>query len=278
MIRFLCEKTLDDGLEVYQIHAGIKSEHILEKMQLYIVQAEEYKNQKKQLWIFFDEFNTTYSIGLLKEIICDRTLLGKPLPDNMVFLGACNPRRNKPNKILLNEDAHIGLRKAHYAKLKSQYTGNDRRLLYTVVPTPETMLEYIWDYGYLNESSEKSYIRTMINSCRDLSSDPDLCNLTINLLINSQNHFRELEDASSVSLRDIARFCRLYNWFMDSAIYRAKENGSGPLSSFLCHRASLIALLLCYYFRLRSDELKHEYIRKMHSILITYDQQLIPVS
>jgi hypothetical protein len=275
LVRFLCEKILDDGLEVYQIHAGITSEHILEKMQLYIVQADEYNKQNKQLWIFIDEFNTTYSIGLLKEIICDRTLLGKPLPDNMVFLGACNPRRNKTSKILLNEDVHIGLRKTRYAMLKSQSMGTEQRLLYTVVPIPETMLEYIWDYGYLNESSEISYIRTMVNSCRDLSSNTRLYDLTIDLLINSQNHFRELEDTSSVSLRDITRFCRLYNWFMDSAAHRTKENASQTPAISFCHRASLSALLLCYYFRLRSDELKNAYIRKMHSIMIKYDDSLI---
>ncbi|CAF0853494.1 unnamed protein product [Didymodactylos carnosus] len=45
----------------------------------------------KRLWIFFDEFNTTKNVGLIKEIVCERTLLGERLPENMVFLGACNP-------------------------------------------------------------------------------------------------------------------------------------------------------------------------------------------
>ena len=266
MIRFLCEKLLDDQLEVYQIHGGITSEDILERMQQYIVQAEDYKsnNENKQLWIFFDEFNTTYSIALFKEIICDRTLFGESLPDNMIFLGACHPRRRKTSEILLNEDAQIGLRKTRYAMLKSTYMSTDRKLLYTVVPIPEMMLEYIWDYGYLNQSNELSYIRTMVNTCQHLSSNRKLYDLIIELLINSQNHFRRLEDASSVSLRDIARFCRLYNWLINSIISRTIDNRS-QTSKTLCRRAALNALLLCYYFRLYSDYLKDQYI---HNSLI----------
>jgi hypothetical protein len=209
LIQFLCRKILDDDLEVFRVHAGVNSEKIIETMQHYIEQARECEVQKKRLWIFFDEFNTTSNIGLLKEIMCEKTLLGEPLPHNMVFLGACNPRRNKTNKILINDDAHIGLRKNRYEMQKLLWAGTDRRLLHTVVPIPETMLEYIWDYGYLNESTERAYIKTMLNTCHNLSSDPPLFNLTVDLLVNSQNHFRDLEDVSSVSLRDIARFCRL---------------------------------------------------------------------
>ena len=36
----------------------------------------------------FDEINTCNSMGLIKEIMCQRTMHGKPLPDKLVFLGA----------------------------------------------------------------------------------------------------------------------------------------------------------------------------------------------
>jgi hypothetical protein len=236
-------------------------------MQRYLVRAQECQTKEKRLWIFFDEFNTTSNIGLLKEIMCERTLLGERLPSNMVFLGACNPRRNKTNKILRNDDAQIGLRKSRYEMQTLIWAGTDRRLLYTVVPIPETMIEYIWDYGYLNESTETAYIRTMLNSCRDLSSDQKLFDLTVVLLVNSQKHFRELEDASSVSLRDIARFCRLYNWFLGSLINRSRKNGAKETPDLFPRRASLTALMLCYYFRLRCVKLQQEYIDKMQSIM-----------
>ncbi|CAF5139095.1 unnamed protein product, partial [Rotaria sp. Silwood1] len=145
----------------------------------------------------------------------EKTLLGKSLPSNMIFLGACNPRRKKTLKIMINEDDDIGIRKTRYDIQKLLGTGLDRCLLHTVVPIPETMLEYIWDYGYLNESTETAYIKTMLNTCHNLSSNQRLFNLTVTLLVHSHIHFQDLEDASSVSLRDIARFCRLYNWYLD---------------------------------------------------------------
>jgi hypothetical protein len=44
-------------------------------MNEYIVEA--YNNPQKEIWIFFDEFNTTDSIGVICEILCERTLLGQ---------------------------------------------------------------------------------------------------------------------------------------------------------------------------------------------------------
>ncbi len=35
---------------------------------------------KKNLWVFFDEFNTTENIGLICEMLTERTLLGKEVP------------------------------------------------------------------------------------------------------------------------------------------------------------------------------------------------------
>ncbi|CAF1340047.1 unnamed protein product [Adineta steineri] len=267
LIQFLCQKILDDDLEVFRMHAGVSLDQIVTTVQAYIIQAQQCQTKNKRLWIFFDEFNTTCNIGLLKEIICERTLLGEPLPANMVFLGACNPRRKKTGSLVLNDDAHIGLRKNRYKMQKLLWAGSDRLLLYTVVPIPETMLEYIWDYGYLDESTERAYIQTMLKTCCNLSSDPILFKLTVELLTRSQNHFRDLEDASSVSLRDIARFCRLYNWFLDSLNQRAGENRSKTNSSIFLRRASYIALMLCYYFRLRSVKLQQMYTEKMQSIM-----------
>lgn len=44
------------------------------------------------------------------------------------------------------------------------------RLLYTVVPLPETMLEYVRDYGFLDRDTEQKYIETMLNTCGPLSA------------------------------------------------------------------------------------------------------------
>ncbi|CAF4666292.1 unnamed protein product, partial [Rotaria socialis] len=197
LIKFLCQKVLDQELEIFRIHAGVTADIIIKKMNAYIKTVQAYTGEEKRLWIFFDEFNTTTNIGLLKEIMCERTLLGEPLPNKMVFLGACNPRRQKTAQLIQNDNAHVGLRKNRYEMQKLLWAGTDQRLLYTVVPMPETMLEYIWDYGYLNETTELDYIKTMLLRCKYLSNFKVIYNLMIRLLLQSQNHFRQIEDASS---------------------------------------------------------------------------------
>ena len=43
--------------------------------------------------LFFDEANTTDALGLIKEIMCDRRLNGKPIEEDIKFAAACNPYR-----------------------------------------------------------------------------------------------------------------------------------------------------------------------------------------
>lgn len=43
--------------------------------------------------LFFDEANTTEAIGLIKEVMCDRRVQGRPIPSTVKFIAACNPYR-----------------------------------------------------------------------------------------------------------------------------------------------------------------------------------------
>ena len=43
--------------------------------------------------VFFDEANTTDAIGLIKEIMCDRRINGRPISEELKFIAACNPYR-----------------------------------------------------------------------------------------------------------------------------------------------------------------------------------------
>ena len=51
------------------------------------------RNKNLYTILFFDEANTTENIGLIKEIMCDRRLKGKPISDSVKFIAACNPYR-----------------------------------------------------------------------------------------------------------------------------------------------------------------------------------------
>ena len=250
LIQFLCQKILNDELAVFRIHAGITSEKIIETMNAFIVKANECAiiDPRKRLWVFLDEFNTTPSIGLFKEITCERTLLGEPLPENLVILGACNPQRRKNPKVAFDDD--IGIKKDRYEAQRLAHVVGNVSLLYTVVPIPETMLEYVWDYGSLDRETETKYVRAMLNSCEQLAGDPIWLNKTTELIGISQQFFRDHEDVSSVSLRDVARFCRLYNWFFKSIRIREGEEQLAINPNNVLNRATLVALSLCYFFRL----------------------------
>ena len=51
--------------------------------------------------VFFDEANTTDAIGLIKEIMCDRRINGRPISDDLKFIAACNPYKKYVWKINL---------------------------------------------------------------------------------------------------------------------------------------------------------------------------------
>ncbi|CAF4833776.1 unnamed protein product, partial [Rotaria sp. Silwood1] len=264
LIQFLCQKILDDEMVVFHIHAGITNDKINETMHELLRKAQKCseENQNKRLWVFLDEFNTTPNIGLLKEIVCEKSFLGKTLPKNMVLLGACNPQRRKKNQ--KETDDAIGIKKHHYEILRQRNSLNSSSL-YSVVTIPETMLEYIWDYGYLNEITEKSYVQAIVNACENLTTDQTWLNCILTLIIESHKFYREYEDVSSVSLRDVVRFCRFYNWFYKFPI--SNEDNQVLITFFInkIEHASLIALFLCYYFRLNSPIKRQEYLNKMEN-------------
>lgn len=73
-----------------------KAEEIAKKNAKLIQENEElapYKHMDTVL--FFDEANTTEAIGIIKEITCDKSLLGRPieLHEKLKMVAACNPYR-----------------------------------------------------------------------------------------------------------------------------------------------------------------------------------------
>ena len=55
--------------------------------------AKKYPNMFTVL--FFDEANTTEAIGVIKEIMCDKSLCGNPIQihKKLKIIAACNPYR-----------------------------------------------------------------------------------------------------------------------------------------------------------------------------------------
>ncbi len=58
-----------------------------------VAQINKEADPKLSTVVFFDEANTTDSIGLIKEVMCDRRINGQPVSRNLKFIAACNPYR-----------------------------------------------------------------------------------------------------------------------------------------------------------------------------------------
>ena len=109
------------------------------------------EDEKKEIWVFFDEIKTSEIIGLISEIMCNRTMKGKKLNDNLQFIAACNPYRIKKN---LSSMYSYGL------KIKN---GN-KNLDYNVHPLPISLLNFTFDFGSIKNEDEIKYIKEMISN------------------------------------------------------------------------------------------------------------------
>jgi hypothetical protein len=83
-------------------------------------------------------------------MICDGTMAGAPLPAALRILAACNPYRLKP--AAMNRGGGLA---------RAQAIGRSD-LVYVVKPLPETLLDYVWDYGVAARG------RVVTSQCRRL--------------------------------------------------------------------------------------------------------------
>ena len=81
---------------LFKVHGGTTYEDI----KLKVHQAEEMAltNQEKNIdtILFFDEANTTEALTMIKEVMVDRRINGRPIGqglERLQFIAACNPYR-----------------------------------------------------------------------------------------------------------------------------------------------------------------------------------------
>ena len=257
-----------------EIHAGIKDKDIIdfiEKTELEVQNdiKEGILKKGETTWIFFDEINTCNSLGLITEIMCNHTYLGKKINDNFVFLGACNPYR-----VLTKTMRESGL---VYYNLKEKNKLNN--LVYTVNPLPYSLLNFIFDFGSLQEEDEKKYI---INTVKSILSKMQRENIIQNVNKNelssltkeifesiciSHDFIRKKYDKSSVSLREIRRFGIFFEYFIKYfSSVNSWKNKSGMISIM---KSSLnMTIYLCYYLRINDKEYRNELAQELSKIFI----------
>ena len=233
LVRYFVRIVLKARLLLYSLHAGISNSD------LDVIMAEirqEAGRTQGLLWVFLDEFNTTLCMGRIADMLCERRDGETDMPRNVRFVVACNPLR-RPGEAY---SSTTGL--SREASAQSKFT-------YMVKPLPENIMEYVWDFGSLSEEDSRAYI------CAMLQSEASLVPFT-ELVFEAHQYFKQSKDWVSASLRDVARFTKLYRWFRQTLPMRISNpplrTRPLPLPLPLDQAAGILAFCTCYYQRFHS--------------------------
>ena len=159
LISYLC-LWLGVRLISLDIHGGTTEADIIAVFQ---VATEYLSTGQTEVYVFLDEVNTCASMGIIAEAICHRSLNGIRLPEGVKILAALNPYRMKPDigdgavglefvQQNLDEPSVLASKPSTSAtslqkKRKKIAVDPMKRLVYRVHPIPQTMQDYIFDFG-----------------------------------------------------------------------------------------------------------------------------------
>ncbi|XP_041429619.1 E3 ubiquitin-protein ligase RNF213 isoform X3 [Xenopus laevis] len=274
LIKFICklwkgnlnaENTTSDAenMKLVKVHGGTSAESINKNVLETQAIALTNKQNKCDTVLFFDEANTTQAISSIKEVLCDHTVDGLPLIENsgLQVIAACNPyRRHTEEMIRRLESAGLGYR------VKADETNERlgsiplRQLVYRVHPLPPSIMPLVWDFGQLNNETEKKYIQQIVQHlANEIEMHQSDTQILTNVLSASQSYMRNRNDECSfVSLRDVERCVEVFRWFYrNSDLLQAnienKKAWSLVLAIGVCYHASLekkdaYRKAICQYF------------------------------
>uniref|UniRef100_A0A803YCM8 RING-type E3 ubiquitin transferase n=1 Tax=Meleagris gallopavo TaxID=9103 RepID=A0A803YCM8_MELGA len=246
LVNFLCKLRRSivevENMKLVKVHGGTTAEMIYAR----IKEAEVLAIANKKLHgldtvLFFDEANTTEAVSSIKEVLCDHTVEGKPLVScsGLQIIAACNPyRKHTPTMIQRLELAGLGYRvKADETKEKLGSIPL-RQLVYRVHALPPSMIPLVWDFGQLNNLTEKMYIQQIVQRVTEhIQVDQADMKVIAEVLIVSQEYMRQRDDECSfVSLRDVERCMEVFKWFYKHSgllleqLEKYSEKKGGPKS------------------------------------------------
>ncbi|XP_062875116.1 E3 ubiquitin-protein ligase rnf213-alpha [Trichomycterus rosablanca] len=223
LIRFLCELrrsgVATENMKLVKVHGGTTSEMIYTKVK----EAENiaYINKNDYSFdsvLFFDEANTTEAVSSIKEVLCDKTVEGESITPNtgLKVIAACNPYRKHTDEMIKRlESAGLGYRVR--AEETDEKLGSIplRQLVYRVQALPPSMIPLVWDFGQLNDHTEKMYIQQIVQRVvENHLLDEEYIKMITDVLSASQKYMRTRKDECSfVSLRDVERCMQVFAWF-----------------------------------------------------------------
>ncbi|XP_075296696.1 E3 ubiquitin-protein ligase RNF213 isoform X2 [Opisthocomus hoazin] len=223
LIKFLCKLRRScvevENMKLVKVHGGTTAEMIYTRIKEAEALAKTNKEQHGlDTVLFFDEANTTEAISSIKEVLCDHTVQGKPLVScsGLQIIAACNPYRKHTLKMIQRlELAGLGYRvKADETKDKLGSIPL-RQLVYRVHALPPSMIPLVWDFGQLNNLTEKLYIQQIVQRATEhVPMRQSEAEVITEVLFASQKYMRQRDDECGfVSLRDVERCMEVFKWF-----------------------------------------------------------------
>jgi hypothetical protein len=195
---------------------------------------------------------------------------GVAVPRNIAFLAACNPYRLKKDATM-TAGLDIQQKKAPDKMSK---------LVYRVYPLPETMLDYLWDFGSLSPQDEELYIKSVFSKVQSIDFPIEFVDILSGSVVVAHEYIRQHEDVSAVSMRDVRRCEKLVSWFL-------KNIANPDLSSFWSkfsrvEASSAITVILsiahCYRSRLPHTSLRENFDKLICDVFSKHHLQLDIIS
>ncbi|XP_010872579.2 E3 ubiquitin-protein ligase rnf213-alpha isoform X2 [Esox lucius] len=287
LVKFLCELrrsgVATENMKLVKVHGGTSSDMIYTKVR----EAEAMAFTNKQDYgfdsvLFFDEANTTEAISCIKEVLCDKTVEGEAFEPHcgLQIIAACNPYRKHTDEMIQRlESAGLGYRVR--AEETDEKLGSIplRQLVYRVQALPPSMIPLVWDFGQLNDLTEKIYIQQIVQRVMETNMmNEEYTRLITDVLSGSQNYMRTRKDECSfVSLRDVERCMQAFVWFYKNHSmllselnqYQRKQNGESSERNQMEFEARdpvlwslVMALGVCYHACLENKEMYRKKICK----------------
>ena len=171
--------------------------------------------------------------------------------------------------------------------------------MYTVNPLPYRLLNYIYNFGSLNDEDTKLYISNILkfpieNTISKYLSEEvsevekeelskTYHSLAVEMCWEAQKFIKSKNDCSSVSLRDIKRFNIIFDFYVNNLFSRKNQfkttkefNDNNDIEMFLLKtpediiRDSInISVFICYYLRNTKQSTRIELSRKMNGVIET---------
>ncbi|KAK7926035.1 hypothetical protein WMY93_008345 [Mugilogobius chulae] len=280
LIKFLCDLRKSgeatENMKLVKVHGGTTSSMVYAKVK----EAESMATINKQVYgfdsvLFFDEANTTEAISSIKEVLCDKTVQGEGLNSicGLQIIAACNPYRKHTDEMIKRlESAGLGYRVR--AEETDEKLGSIplRQLVYRVHALPPSMIPLVWDFGQLNDDTEKIYIQEIVQrvvQSHDISAD--YVKIIVSVLSASQKYMRRRKDECSfVSLRDVERCMQAFVWILTNHGMFLNEISKSDSSQSSEERDAVVWALVmatgvCYHACL---EKKEDYRQEVSRVLL----------